>query len=493
MAEGDATLRTYVDPTDMLRWTHSVDGIERKVNAAIVDGVNHYGEMVVRNWAEQLAESTGLEPGAVLRLIVVKPARSGKHEFTADASAIKNANPQWMRPWVERDHAEFEQDTLVKIVTSHDESTCEVCLEAERNGPYTMRQIKDMAAKWGHFQGKGGKGEATNLLHPNAVLQGSRFIGYGHVTEMVRAVFSADAVTAETTVGRFTIGPRHPILTRRGFIRACDLTEGDELLYDRRCEGSVIGPHVNFDQVPLVENAFAALAAKGDGAQTRFATADDLHGDAIFCQDKVDVIRAARPLLAILNPAGLEQFSELGLPRADVNLAVISRLSGERQFLQAAFAALGGLVRGGDLPQALAFAHAGPFNPFLLRAGSQWDALLRKPGIDRRSAYIEPLSKSIDALARFVEQSDCFRWDKVVRVSFGHFEGLAFDATTETGLYNSDGYVVHNCRCVVQPFTAVRRLPVSFGTSVAPKVQMTARQLGEVIAGELKLKIKVTK
>jgi hypothetical protein len=167
MAEGDATISMYVDPTDMLRWTHSVDGIERKVNAAIADGLNHYGEMVVRNWAEELAESSGLEPGAVLRLIVVKPARSNKHVFTADASAIKNANPQWMRPWTERDHAEFEQDTLVKIVTSHDESTCEVCLEAERNGPYTLRQIKDMAAKWGHFQGKGGKGEATNLLHPN--------------------------------------------------------------------------------------------------------------------------------------------------------------------------------------------------------------------------------------------------------------------------------------------------------------------------------------
>jgi hypothetical protein len=151
----------------MLKWTTYLGKIPERSNAAIVRGVNAYGQQVVRTWAEQLADRAGLEPGAVMRLIVIKEARGGKHEFVADASAILNSNPAWQRPWQERDQSAYERDTLVKIITSHDESTCEICLEAARNGPYTLRQVKDMALKWAHFQGKGGKGFATNLLHPN--------------------------------------------------------------------------------------------------------------------------------------------------------------------------------------------------------------------------------------------------------------------------------------------------------------------------------------
>ena len=63
----------------------------------------------------------------------------------------------------------------------------------------------------------------------------------------------------------------------------------------------------------------------------RFATADDLHGDAVFCQREVDVVRAARGLLRELDPCGIEKFSEFSFPFTDV------KLTGESEFAHLAF------------------------------------------------------------------------------------------------------------------------------------------------------------
>jgi hypothetical protein len=53
--------------------------------------------------------------------------------------------------------------------------------------------------------------------------------------------------------------------------------------------------------------------------------------------------------------------------------------------------------------------------------------------------------------------------------------------------------LVHpNCRCATQAWQATRMLPVSFSGAGAPAELFTMRQLGDAIAGELKVEMKAT-
>jgi hypothetical protein len=50
-----------------------------------------------------------------------------------------------------------------------------------------------------------------------------------------------------------------------------------------------------------------------------------------------------------------------------------------------------------------------------------------------------------------------------------------------------------NCRCIITPYANKRRLRVQFGGKSAPPELFTAKQLGEAVAGELRLKIKAVR
>jgi hypothetical protein len=154
---------------DLLRWTRYLDELPPHLPAALARGLNFYGEQTVRGMAETLADQYGLETGAVMNLIVVRRASPGNLKFEADASAVARADPQWLRPWQERDIKTFEQDTLLKIVTVGDRHDCEICEEMAQKSPWTKREIDQMAAKWAGWHGASGPapGERTNLVHPN--------------------------------------------------------------------------------------------------------------------------------------------------------------------------------------------------------------------------------------------------------------------------------------------------------------------------------------
>ena len=485
-----------IQAADLLKWGEQLDEFCKDVPIMFSSVLNKLGDSALQTSTDYLSAQTGLDGIDVRNAIQIHEATPQDLLWAMDARSVTlEPSPNWARPWQAPGDNTFNQQQLLRVVTSGDGRVCEICAAAAEK-PWTVEDINAAAAKWKDFQPPYPVvGERSNLLHPNAVLEGSRFVSYGHVTEMVRAVFSADAIRAETTVRGFTIGPNHPVLTRRGFVRAHALTEGDELLYDRRCDipgetfavadGSRL--HNDFDKVPFVEDAFATLEAAGQGSQTVVSSSNDLHGDAVFCQREVNVVRAARGLLSELDARGIEQFSELGLPFADVQLTSKSSLRTLRALLTTTLAALYGFMSARNLRLALSGGHTGPLDQFLFRSGSQHDALFLKQAIDNRATDAQALCDGINALAGFVKRSSVFRWDRVVAVGHVRFSGLAFDATTVTGLYNSDGYVVHNCRCHTVPWDASRQQGAEFaGAPSNPPVVLTGREIVETFATEVR-------
>lgn len=230
--------------------------------------------------------------------------------------------------------------------------------------------------------------------HPNAVFFGSMFIPYGELDEMVRASYRGPCVRISAGSKVTTIGPNHPMLTRRGMVAARDLHEGDELVYDRRVDEARANRvrEANLEQVVLVEDAFQACLSSG--AHTFVAsTGHDLHGDRVFCEGEVEVVVPEHGLLFVLDPCGIEERREGFLVEPDVESEPLP----------------------GDGPSDL------PFDRVDSTASSGMG------GFGAGNAHFEFLT--------------------VHKVDVGEFIGMAFDATTTSSLYCSDGFVVSNCRC----------------------------------------------
>ena len=52
-------------------------------------------------------------------------------------------------------------------MTTGDGHDCEICNDVAENSPYTIEEVEQMATKWAGFEGAGGPGVRTNLVHPN--------------------------------------------------------------------------------------------------------------------------------------------------------------------------------------------------------------------------------------------------------------------------------------------------------------------------------------
>jgi len=238
-------------------------------------------------------------------------------------------------------------------------------------------------------------GDDAPPVHPNAVLGGTLFAPYGELQEMVGADYHGPAVLIRTAQDKaLAIGPNHPVLTARGMVKASNLREGDDLVYDARMDDA-LGAESDLDQMPLVEDAFQTLLTACSLSRVA-AAAHDLHGDRIFCKGEIQVVKPARRLLRVLDPCGIEQMREFAFVGADMQAVAPAGDSSSRL--------------DGDAVDLAPSSFMGRTLP---------------------SSHFEYLR---------IQSIHCVQWS-----------GKAFDASTESGLYNSHGFVVSNCRCSIAP------------------------------------------
>lgn len=202
---------------------------------------------------------------------------------------------------------------------------------------------------------------------------------------------------------KLTIGPHHPMLTARGWVRARDLNKGDELLYDAGTESLRAMLEPNLEKMPAFEDVFESVDAVCGHARIA-GPADYFHGDEIAIYGEVEVVRPAGLLLGELDPGGIEKLCECPLS--------------------------------GAYPDAEHLASCGEcaalFERIFLRAGGGMGRIKHAPTILRAGAL-----------------PSAFHCARVTALHVTTFHGLAFDAATEHQVYNAGGLVVKNCRCAI--------------------------------------------
>lgn len=294
-----------------------------------------------------------------------------------------------------RAHAEGQLDALesmgveevgvaVEWATANDDRVCSQCAPLE-GVVLKLEEAKGMLPR-----------------HPNAVFEGSTFLSYGECQEIVRARYAGPAVILSCNGGKYrtTIGPNHPMLTKRGMIKATEINEGDEILYDLRHDG--LFPDildVNNKQVPTCKDVFETSLLVGKDSFVS-SSGSDLHGDRVFCKGEVQAVRATRGLLRKLELGIIQEVSKLLLMGSDPTPNVMSSLGSS-------------------------FSGSKAIN-------------LTSPG-------------SMSSPDPGVVADDWFVWLTVHSVYSGYFKGYAYDYSTESSLYCNNGFVVRNCRCAWIP------------------------------------------
>ena len=384
---------------------------------------------------------------------VAKLARSIRKEVSgmADISkgrAFRIANTEMNEAMSESSLRTYDRLGIAgkSWATVGDDRVSEDCQENEAAGVIPMNEA---------FPG----GTMHPPQHPDAVFSGFSFYPYGSLSQMVTSRYDGPSITIEaerieditelpsrdTTIStdsfnrditgehnnstgdllrrnksggtvavfpkriQLTIGSNHPVLTRRGFVNAQFLTEGDELLYDGRCKLTAGITKSDFKQAHLIEDIFTAISAVF-GYTDIPAASDYFHGDESFCNSEIKVIRPSRNLLPIMDISPIEHLSKCNLTGAYADTKHVAGCSTCQSALNSIFA---------TTPSSM---------------GS--------------SSHVSPL-------LRRESSPSFFHSYRLVRIHSASFSGMAFDASTSTELYNIGGLVVKNCRCTLVPETTV--------------------------------------
>ena len=315
---------------------------------------------------------------------------------------------------------------------------------------------------------------------PACIMPGETFMPYGSLEGLSRAWFAGPALTLvaahpKTGTRRVTVGPNHPMLTREGWKTADLITERDQLVYDERFENPLHLPELDFEEVPAVEDTFAALHR--DGVAVARVRRDDLHGDGAFCENEIEVVGPVWELLVVTDPRFVEHRSELDLVGSDTALQSVSSDSGAFAFFDGDIAESGRVVGGGDLVGPLIVGGVGPLprrearratEPISTSAGAFGAhgaaplARERRPrtatsgqacvgaettgrvvaGVEGAPARLTDRGSGVAAL---VELAHEVTFVDVVAVETRHYEGWVFDASCSEQMFACSGFVVKNC------------------------------------------------
>lgn len=232
----------------------------------------------------------------------------------------------------------------------------------------------------------------------------------------------------------FTVTPDHLVLTRRGWIPAGSLQEGDEVV--GRAAGNRDGQCPDIDDVqPMIEDVFDSaaqrLAAVGMVGRPVYLDCHDAVGE------KVDVVTTAGNLGGNIDIAVSEPLREFMLSFSDVRFAHLlrSRTTNECGVgKDSASIRVGSRTSAGEKYGGVALMA----KPVGFALGSKLDSAFNQDSSPETVGDPEGTGQFIEGFSSFVQ------FDEVVVVSRRPYSGHVYDLTTLSGWFFADDYVAHN-------------------------------------------------
>lgn len=263
------------------------------------------------------------------------------------------------------------------------------------------------------------------------------------VLAVTRRRYAGELVVVRMATGdEVSVTPNHPVLTRRGWLPAGLLCEGDDLLSHRAAHGVVgRGPHEG-QRPARVEDVWRAASMVGRSASMPLAP-EDFHGDG--GDGEVDVVRTDGDLTYDLDAEFLQPLRELALVAGHGGRAALSSGRTSALLVPRVLAAAGGLMRGTGLGGTFDCGHPRGADSSRPAAAARLDAPAEQFSLQSAAVYA---SRGLDLVRRLAGDVEA---DRVVETRRVGFRGHVYNLHTDEGFYTSAGHIVSNCDCGVAP------------------------------------------
>lgn len=327
--------------------------------------------------------------------------------------------------------------------------------------------------------------------HPNCFPAGVVASG-PHIEASSRRWYDGELVVFTTAGGeKLSVTGNHPVLTRRGWVAANLLREGDEVFRSTRPDGATPLVVPDHHQMPsLVEDVWDAMRVNGFVRVP--TTPEDFHGDGVH--GEVDIAYADASLRDGFGASLTEHLSEELLTDALVRLGEFVPQGTSHLLDLAHRAASSGSVGGERLSLALLDRHLRVAHDSGLAAAAALNASFAEDPGDRAAGHPVFPGESVFAGARQVGADDLLgverarrpRWDasglpgsmqdgrrdarvgmdlalrlsgqvevdRVVDLRRVEWSGHVYSLTSSEGWLSANSLIVSNCDCTAVPTTA---------------------------------------
>lgn len=302
-------------------------------------------------------------------------------------------------------------------------------------------------------------------LHPHCLLPETPILAPGGIAG-IEVHYNGPIVRLEFSDGsKFAVTPNHMLLTPTGFARAKSLSEFDHVV---RCEGSdrvpFDGPNEN-DRPPQAKDVVRTLSVSRGMTTTRVPVSPEyIHGDAIFCDGEINVVRPNGEFSDNGNRQSVHGIKESSLVCAHCGRIGCSCDCDLADVLETLRLSTDGGVRStreshADLWSGSAHSEVSSFGPV-----SDLNASLNESPAYSGAAYFERIS---DCLFRFTRNiSVCH----VTKIESSHYVGPVYDVQTTSTLYAlGNGIASSNCNCTVVEVLDTDKQPEFAQTLVQPE------------------------
>jgi len=358
-------------------------------------------------------------------------------ETIARTETIRAANAAQNAAWSQAaDKGLLDRNTLRRQwLVVPDDRLCIYCAEVPDMNP-------DGVPLGGYFETPLGPAMYPPL-HPQCFLGDTLVTPRSPITGYSRRAFDGDVAVVRTAAGNeFSCTVNHPILTRRGWVGAGALNEGDDLIGGAFGDGFGFGDAHDEDVPATIHEVTNALGRSREMSSAPVpVAAEDFHGDGEGSE--VAVVGSNRLLWNERNASLSEQLRQFALSVPDV---ARSTLFATQREIDLGLERLGRAARRvmGCPHLSLAFGggHARPLQRLSGASTPRFAAQLLEHTGDRNAADAKLARQLIDGRAGQIAAN------KVISVRRKPFSGHVYNLETEGGWYVANGIIAHNCRCV---------------------------------------------
>jgi len=291
--------------------------------------------------------------------------------------------------------------------------------------------------------------EAGELLpaHPHCIT-GDMRVGILEGVAALRSVYSGEIFEVCMADGRrLSITANHMMFTRRGFVKAQSLVEGDEILDGSGIDWQTLHGPNNHRMPARAADVFEALCkTRGMASIGMPVSSEHLHGDGRFCDGNVDIVRTDCLLRKRIDAASVQADSQLRFRAAYSTLPPFPGESQLREVFRRIACAFAYPMRGLGIAAAPRPAFSGHPNSLRLRWGTQSDTEMDETISNARTRISDSFA---DLLNRFAGTISA---EKIILINRSAVvRAPVFDFHTENSVYLIEGLVSSNCMCRIVP------------------------------------------